>query len=107
MKPSAQKTTPVRYEKSDDGRDGPERGKSEPSPSQRKRPLRPDSNTPERLIGAGAGEKRPPFGKSFKHDMHGAAGSHEESHKSLGGARAAIEQGLPEECERVEPRAHR
>lgn len=33
----------------------------------------------------------------FYHSVHGAPGSHDMSHKKLGGRRAAIEQGHPDE----------
>lgn len=38
-----------------------------------------------------------PINEKYQHEAHGKAGSHETSHKKLGGARAKIDTGDPKE----------
>jgi hypothetical protein len=47
----------------------------------------------------GTSHHSPPHGEHYKHPMHGAPGSHEETHKSIDGARSRIHEGLPSELE--------
>lgn len=35
--------------------------------------------------------------EDYKHSMHGADGSHQNSHKKLGGVRARVVEGHPDE----------
>lgn len=41
----------------------------------------------------------PPTGDTYGHPRHGAAGSHQNTHKEIGGARSTIHQGMPHELE--------
>lgn len=52
---------------------------------------------PDKAKGATHEHPRTPINASYQHEAHGKAGSHESSHKSLGGARAKIMTGSPEE----------